>query len=73
MCRLQYLTGLTTQIRNRSRATQQGRVKCRSHVTIPAVPTQEAIPEEGGKKSTKSLMVTVIQAVVLVITYKIYI
>ena len=30
------------------RATQQGRVKCRHHVTVPAVLTQEAIPEEGG-------------------------
>ena len=28
-------------------ATQQGRVKCRHHITIPAVPTQEAILEEG--------------------------
>ena len=30
------------------RATQQGHVKCRHHVTLPAVPTQEAILEEGG-------------------------
>ena len=40
-------SGLTTQIRTRPRATQQGRIKCRHHVTVPAVPTQEAIPEEG--------------------------
>ena len=26
----------------------QGRVKCRPHVTIPVVLTQEAIPEEDG-------------------------
>ena len=24
------------------------RVKCRHHITVPEVPTQEAIPEEGG-------------------------
>ena len=41
-------SGLTTQIRTHPRATQQGRVKCRRHLTVPAVPTQEAIPEEGG-------------------------
>ena len=35
------------QIRTRPRAKQQGRIKCRCHVTVPAVPTQEAIPEEG--------------------------
>ena len=29
-------------------ATQQGCVKFRPHITVPAVPTQEAIPEEGG-------------------------
>ena len=34
------------------RATQQGRVKCKPHVTVPAVPTQEAIPEEGRQIST---------------------
>ena len=27
------------------RATQQGRVKCRCHVTVPVILTQEAIPE----------------------------
>ena len=36
------------KIRTRPRATQQGRVKCRHHVTLPAVLAQEAIPEEGG-------------------------
>ena len=44
-------SGLTTQIRTFPRATQQGRFKCRCHVTVPAVPTQEAIPEEGGLKN----------------------
>ena len=44
-------SGLTTQIRTCPRATQQGHVKCRRHVTIPASPTQKAIPGEGGKKS----------------------
>ena len=38
----------TTQISTHPRATQQGRVKCWCHVTVPAVPTQEAILEEGG-------------------------
>ena len=33
---------------NRPRATQQGRVKCRRYITVPALTTQEAIPEEGG-------------------------
>ena len=42
-------SGLTTQISTRPRATQQGRVKCRHHITVPAVPTQKAIPEEGGQ------------------------
>ena len=37
-----------TQIRTHPRATQQGQVKCRLHVNGPAVPTQEAIPVEGG-------------------------
>ena len=32
------------------RATQQGCIKCRCHITVPAVPTQEAIPEEGDHK-----------------------
>ena len=41
---------LMTQIRTCPRATQQGRIKCRCHVTVPVVPTQEAIPEEGGFK-----------------------
>ena len=41
-------SGLTTQITTRPRATQQTRIKCRCHITIPAVPTQEAILEEGG-------------------------
>ena len=41
-------SGLTTQISTRPRATQQGRVKCMRYVTVPAVPTQEAIPEKGG-------------------------
>ena len=41
-------SGLMTQIRIHPRATQQSRVKCRCHGTVPAVPTQEAIPEEGG-------------------------
>ena len=44
-------SGLTTQISTHSRAIQQGRVKCRRHVTVTAVSTQEAISEEGGKKS----------------------
>ena len=39
---------LTTQNSTRPRATQQGRVKCRHHITVPVVPTQGAIPEEGG-------------------------
>ena len=30
------------------RATQQGRIKCRRHFTVLAIPTQEAIPEEDG-------------------------
>ena len=34
------------------KATQQGRVKCRHHITITVVPTQEAIPEEGGSKKS---------------------
>ena len=38
----------STQISTRPRATKQGRVKCRCHSTVPTVPTQEAIPEEGG-------------------------
>ena len=41
-------SGLTTQFRTHPRATQQGHVKCRRYVTVPAVPSQEAIPEEGG-------------------------
>ena len=36
-----------TQMSFCPRATQQGRVKCRCHVTVPMVTTQEAIPEEG--------------------------
>ena len=35
-------------IRTRPRATQQGCNKSRHHFTVPAVPTQEAIPEKGG-------------------------
>ena len=44
-------SGLTTQIRTRPRATQQGCVNCRRHVTVPAVLTHEAIPEDsrGGR------------------------
>ena len=34
------------QISTCPRATWQGRVKCRCLVTVPVVPTQEAIPEE---------------------------
>ena len=45
-----YQSGLTTQISTHPRATQQGRVKCRRHITVPAVLTKEAIPEEGRKK-----------------------
>ena len=41
-------SGHTTQIRTCPRATQQGRIKCRHHITIPAVLTQAAILEEGG-------------------------
>ena len=37
----------------RPRATQQGCVKCRHHVTVPAVLSQETIPEEGDKKLKK--------------------
>ena len=48
MCHLPTQSGLMTQIRIRPRATQQGRVKCRPHVTIAAVPTHEAILEEDG-------------------------
>ena len=33
---------------NRPRATKQGCIKCKRHITVPAVPTQEAISEEGG-------------------------
>ena len=36
-------SGLTTQIRTCPRATQQ----CRHHLTVPAVPTQESMLEEG--------------------------
>ena len=35
-------SGLMTQIRTRPIATQQGRIKCRHHITVPTVPTQEA-------------------------------
>ena len=49
--------GLTTQIRTRPRVTQQGRIKCRRHIPVPAVPTQEAIPEEGGQKCIKSIQI----------------
>ena len=46
-------------IRTHPRATQQSRVKCRRHINIPAVPTQEAIPEEGGYlKNTKKRNLT---------------
>ena len=38
---------------NQSRLTTQ--IKCRRHVTVPAVPTQEAIPEEGKPKACLSL------------------
>ena len=38
---------LTTQITTRPRATQQGRINCRPHIPVPAVPTQE----EGRKQS----------------------
>ena len=41
-------SGLTTQIRTYPRATQQGCIKRRHHITVPAVPTQEAIWEESG-------------------------
>ena len=37
-----------TQISTRPRANKQGCVKCRSHVPLPAVPTQGVIPKEGG-------------------------
>ena len=40
-------SGLTTQIRTCPRAAQQGRLKCRCHVNVPAVPTQQSIQEEG--------------------------
>ena len=33
---------------NPPRTTQQGHIMCVRHVTVPAVPTQEAVPEEGG-------------------------
>ena len=46
-------SGLTTQIRTRPRATQQGHVKCRHHITFPAVPTQEAISEKADNKKIK--------------------
>ena len=49
-------SGLTTQIRTRPRATHQGHIKCRGHITIPAVPTQEAIPEEGRYKKKIELL-----------------
>ena len=35
-----------THIRICPRATQQGRIKCRCHITVPAVPTQDANPEK---------------------------
>ena len=37
-----------TQISTRPRATKQGRIKCRRHSTVPTIPTQGAILEEGG-------------------------
>ena len=43
-------------IRTRPRATQQGRVKCKWYVPDPMVPTQEAIPEEGGCRIIKKHM-----------------
>ena len=49
-------SGLTTQIRTHPRPIQQGSVKCRCHVTVPAVPTQEAIPEEGRILKKPSLL-----------------
>ena len=36
------------QIRTRPRATRQGRIQCRCHINVPAVPTQEEILEAGG-------------------------
>ena len=32
---------------------EQGRIKCRCHCTIPTVPTQGEIPEEGGYRIGK--------------------
>ena len=38
---------IQAQIRIRPKATQQGRVKWRWHVTVPTISAQEATPEEG--------------------------
>ena len=38
------------QMINPPRATKQSRVKRRCHYTVPVVPTQGAIPEEGGQE-----------------------
>ena len=46
--RLIAYTRQSTQISTGPRATKQGRVKCRRHSTVPMVPTQGAIREEGG-------------------------
>ena len=48
-------SGHTTQIRTHPIATQQGHIKCRNHVTISAVPKQEAIPKESGKKTLNNV------------------
>ena len=41
---IQHLTQMSTH----PRATKKGRVKCRHQSTVPTVPTQGAIPAEGG-------------------------
>ena len=49
-------SALTTQIsmcQGLVCALEQGRVKCRRHVTVPVVPTQEAILEADNKKKSK--------------------
>ena len=42
-------------------ATQRGGVKCRRHITVPAVPTQEAIPEEDGQLKKSSLGTSLVE------------
>ena len=43
------------QIRTSPRAAQQGRIKCKWHITVPMVSSQEAISEEGKKYHPSTL------------------